>query len=333
MRGLPQSLPPHGAEAPEEADVMMSSDDSSQAFRPPARIAARIYKPASARRKTSAASSRRNSISSTHSHASQRSHQSYHGPQSSHIAQHLRRASILESRKARLADRAAHAEKVRLRAAMAKALPRASNSEERALAAQQARERYLAQVAASCAEEVKRAKKVAGDMKEKREADRGKLKGDMEERLAEAERRRAEYQRTSRRPRASSFHTINEQPHIKGSGIPLDETQAAVHIQSAWRTRIRHQTLKSFLALGLSIDDIREQSFEDVGSKLAADEVLSGTTNMLKLCGIQEGDGASGAEKAVVRTFLSAFLILGHPAQVLSHNGDQEQVRRRVYSC
>ena len=81
------------------------------------------------------------------------------------MAQHLRRTSILESRKARLADRAAHAEQVRLRAALAKKTPRSSNSEERALAAQQARERHLAQVAAVCAEEVRRAKKVAEDMK------------------------------------------------------------------------------------------------------------------------------------------------------------------------
>ena len=107
------------------------------------------------------------------------------GPQSTHIAQHLRRASILQSRKDKAADRNAHAEKVRLRAAMNKAAPRVStNSEERALAAQQARERYLAQVKANCAEEVKRSKRVAQEKREKRAAELLKLKEDMEERHA-----------------------------------------------------------------------------------------------------------------------------------------------------
>src|SRR5277367_623684 len=158
-------------------DVTNYTDDDNRIFTPPPRIAARFYKPTNNRRKSSAASSRRNSISSAHSHQSLASNRSYHGgPQSNHVAQHLRRASIIESRKARLADRAAHAEKVRLRAALAKAAPRSTNnSEERALAAQQAREKNLAEIVASCAEEVKRAKGIAESMKEKREAENKKL--------------------------------------------------------------------------------------------------------------------------------------------------------------
>jgi hypothetical protein len=156
---------------PEEDDMILSDDDAgcSQPFAPPPRIAARFYRQQNNRRKSSAASSRRNSLSSTHSHTSNRSYRNT--CQSHHIAQHLRRASILETRKARLADRAAHAEQVRLRAALAKAAPRGSNSEERALAAKVARERHLAQVASACAEEVRRAKKVAEDMKERKAAE------------------------------------------------------------------------------------------------------------------------------------------------------------------
>ena len=134
---------------PEEPDMMQSSDaENGHSFVPPPRIAARFYRHTNNRRKSSATSSRRNSLSSTHSHTSNRSFRN--SCQSHHVAQHLRRASILEDRKARLADRAAHAEQVRLRAALAKATPRGSNSEERALAAQQAYPRPARDVFKTC---------------------------------------------------------------------------------------------------------------------------------------------------------------------------------------
>ena len=108
-------------------------------------------------------------MSSRHSHQSVLS--AHAGPQSNHVAQHLRRMSIIESRKARLADRAAHAEKVRLRAALAKAAPRGTSREDRALAAQAAREKLLAEITARCEEEVRRAKRVAEENKEKKAAE------------------------------------------------------------------------------------------------------------------------------------------------------------------
>ena len=115
--------------------------EASEYFAPPPHLAARFYRDKiTARRKSSATSSRRNSLSSAHSRASSVSRRRGSAPacQNHYIAQHLRRASIIESRKARLADRAAHAEQVRLRAALVKAAPRGSisNSEEKALAAQ-----------------------------------------------------------------------------------------------------------------------------------------------------------------------------------------------------
>jgi hypothetical protein len=49
----------------------------------------------------------------------------------------------------------------------------------------------------------------------------------------------------------------------------------------------------------------------------------------LRLCGLKEGESGSVNEMTAVRTFLSAFLILGHPTQVLSSKGaegEREQV-------
>ncbi|KAL9604953.1 MAG: hypothetical protein Q9219_000141 [cf. Caloplaca sp. 3 TL-2023] len=307
----------------ETQDLMMSSDNDTVRI-PPAHLAARFYKSSSYRRKSSAASSRRNSLSSHHSSRSARS--AHGGPQSTHIAQHLRRASIIESRKARLADRAAHAEQVRLRAAMAKAAPRSSTlSEERALAAKQAREKFLAQVAANCAEEVKRAKRVAEDTREKKAAEHLKLKEDMLERLAEAERRRTVLQQTQRRPRTATLPSVEEKKVMPRIWKPKDDCEAAQIIQRAWKNRKRRLIVSDFLGLGLTLENIQRTAFEAVGELLSQDKVLDSTSRLLRLYGLQEEGSDSIGEKAAARTFLSAFLVLGHPAQVLSNEGEQEK--------
>ncbi|KAF2204774.1 hypothetical protein GQ43DRAFT_363855 [Delitschia confertaspora ATCC 74209] len=306
---------------PEEPDMILSDVDGQidgQIYTPPPRIAARFYRPSNNRRKSSAASSRRNSISSTHSHQSNRSYRN--ACQSNHIAQHLRRASILESRKARLADRAAHAEQVRQRAALAKATPRNSNSEEKALAAQQAREKHLAQVAAQCAEEVRRAKRIAEEMKERKAAEERRYRLEMEERLADAEKRRIEYKRNSRRPRtASSPESKKMSPRVT-----LSPEVAAKRIQVAWRSKLRRRIVEAWSELGLSIDKVHDTSFEEITALLGEQKVLTTTEKIMSLFGLLPEEDSVPAGSAV-RTFLSAYLILGHPAHVLSRDGDQEQ--------
>lgn len=314
----------HPSIAEEPQDLIMSSDNDTIPA-PPPRLAARFSKSSNIRRKSSAASSRRNSLTSHHSSRSSRS--AHGGPQSTHIAQHLRRASIIESRKARLADRAAHAEQVRLRAALAKAAPRASTtgSEERALAAKQARERFLAQVAANCAEEVKRAKKVAEDTREKKAAEVLRLKEDMLERSAEAERRRSLLQQSQRRPRTATLPSMEETRVIARSWKPKNDTEAAKIIQQAWRNRRRRRIVSDFVELGLTLENVQKTSFEDVGSLFSEDKILDSTTRLLKLYGLQDEEADSNSERAATRTFLSALLVLGHPAEVLSKEGEQEK--------
>ncbi|KAL0940369.1 IQ calmodulin-binding motif domain protein [Colletotrichum truncatum] len=323
------SMPPN---SDEEID-----DGDGRIFTPPPHIAARFYRPSQARRKDSAASSRRNSISSAHSRCSSTQTFTRHGaPQSKHIAQHLRRTSFLEDRKARLADRAAHAEKVRLRAAMAKATHRDTTvSEERAIAAQQARERNLAEIVASCAEEVKRAKAVAETMKEKRERELVKLREQMEERLAEAERRREELKNrnATKRVRGQSLVTrkpTETLPQVAETDTPvLSEAAAAARLQWWWRSLVRKNAVAEFSELGLTIDSVRDTSFDQVLELLGQDKVVVRTARILRICGLQEGESGSVDEMAAVRTFLSAFLILGHPTQVLSNKdgtGEAEQV-------
>ena len=306
---------------PEEPDMILSSDaENGESFVPPPRIAARFYRHSANRRKSSATSSRRNSISSTHSHTSNRSFRS--SCQSHHVAQHLRRASILEDRKARLADRAAHAEQVRLRAALAKATPRGSNSEERALAAKQAREKHLAQVAASCAEEVRRAKKIAEDMKERKAAEERRYRLEMEEKLAEAEKRRLEYKRNPRRPRTASSPPAGVKLRTERPIVSTED--AAKRIQAAWRGKVRSDIVTAWLKLGLSIEMVQETSF-DVITDMLADEKLLKTTDRIMTLFVLLPDADPVPRSAAVRTFLSSYLILAHPTHVFSRDGDQEQ--------
>lgn len=306
-------------------------EDDATVYHPPPRIADRFYRPSHARRRDSAASSRRNSMSSVHSRCSSIQASSAHpNEQSKHVAQHLRRASFLEDRRARLADRAAHAEKVRLRAALAKAAPRGQASEEKALAAQQARDRNLAEIAATCAEEVRKAKQIAEQTKEKREQEVARMKAQLEERMAEAQRRREELltKSTSRRTRVNSaskrpvdiLARVNERETRK-----LSDEDAARKVQAWWRAIIRKRDVDAFHKLGLSIDGIRDTDFDTVVALLAQEAVLQAAARLLRLCGLQEGEPNSVAEMAACRTFMSAFLILGHPSKVLSTKDDSNE--------
>jgi hypothetical protein len=320
---LPDAGPVPSVDTADKKDVEMLSDDQDQTLSLPPHIAARFYRRSGSVRRASAASSRRSSISSLHSHHSNVS--AHGGPQSDHVAQHLRRASILESRKARLADRAAHAETVRLRAAVAKTATRNLQREERALAAQQARERLLAEITAKCEDEVRRAKKKAEDTRERKAAKHAKLRLEMAEKFAETEKRRLQYQQSHRRQRTSSLPAGEEKTMVKTVLNSLTRDAAARIIQQGWRNYHSRVVMKSFRALDLSVERIRKMDFDDVGIFLSEEAVLETMAQVLRLCGLQDMESGTMGERGAVRTFLSSFLILAHPSQVLSSNGEQEQ--------
>ncbi|KAF2461508.1 T-complex protein 11-domain-containing protein [Lineolata rhizophorae] len=148
----------------------------------------------------------------------------------------------------------------------------------------------------------------------------------MEEKHAEAERRRMFYRRNGRRPRTAS-QPAQEAKNVAAAIQPLlDDEAAATRLQTAWRTQQRRKTVEAFANLGLSIDRVHDTSFEDVGALLSEDRVLKATAKLLSLFGLMDKEEAANAkESTTTRTFLSAYLILGHPTAVLSKDGDQEQ--------
>ena len=311
------------ADAVNEADIEMLSGEQAPPLSLPTRLAARFSRKPSVVRRSSTLSSRRSSVSSLHSHHSNASSHGASPPDN--IAQHLRRTSILESRKARLADRALHAEKVRLRAALSKAASRNLHREERALAAQQARERLLAEITAKCEEEVRRAKKKAEDNRERKAAEHARLRLEMAEKFAEAEKRRVIYQQSHRRHRISSLPTSEEKKMAKVVSSSLTQDAAARTIQRIWRTFRTRRVMQEFRTLDLTTNRIRHMDFEDVGALLSENKVLTVTAHVLQLCGLQDMESDTMGGRGAVRTFLSSYLIVTHPAEVLSSNGEQEQ--------
>ena len=304
---------------------------------PPSRIAAPFYRP-STRRHSSAASSRRNSLSSAPSRTSSRNaaRRSSTSNQSLYIAQHLRRASIIQSRKDRLADRAAHAEQVRLRAALAKAAPRGTNchnsSEERALAAQLAKEKYLAKVAAACAEEVARAKRIAEEVKERKGREEARARGEMEMRSRDVERRRVEMLRSGsrtgrwrRESEAKALAVVEEVcDGVEEEVTVLDVDTAARRIQHTWRLTRRRAIVNAFASLDLTQHRASNITFDDMTILMADARVLSATTALLTHLQLQHPNDSNASLNT--RTFLSAYILAAHPAAVLNNkNGAQEQ--------
>lgn len=290
---------------------------------PPARVAARLQRRSSSRRRSSAHSSRRSSISSLHSRASTPS--CHGGPFSTHIAQHLRRASIIESRKARLAERAAHAEQVRLRAAAVKAAPRTSNSEEKALAAQAAREKLLAEITARCEEEVRRAKRIAEETKEKKAAEHARLEAQMAEKYADVARRRSIYQLNTRRPRTTSLAAVEEKKIEPAQLRKMTQNAAAKVIQRFWRRLYPVRIANAFMEAGIYFESMKEQDFEDVTRFIDTEDIMHIAMRIAKYLGLLDHEVDKNARRGAIRVFLSAFLIVSHPIQAFSHGGKEPQ--------
>lgn len=268
----------------------------------------------------------------------------------SHLAT-TRRQTLLETRKSLLRQRAAYVEKVRR--------ARANSHEavgERLLALQQSlsqaqdsRNAILAKIAGSCASEVAKAKQVAQEIRARREEEARVLKSGVEERMLEAERRRKQVLRERRGKRrereASSSMKVDgcseeEEDDDVASGslqnirlggkksVQLVREEAAINIQRGYRNYRMREVVRRFLELGLTIESVRDTSFENISLMFQEEKVQKATARLLKLCGLLESleDGGQGEVEKSCRTFLSAYLILGHPAEVLSNDGESEKV-------
>lgn len=213
--------------------------------------------------------------------------------------------------------------------------------------AQESRNAILAKIAGSCANEVAKAKRLAQETRVRREEEAKALKSGVEERMLEAERRRMEVlreRRGKRRERGSSSSRMrvdgSSDVEEEDASVALEKIrlaakteeevkeEAARTIQKAYRNYIDKEIVKRFLELGLTIESVRDTSFENISNLFQEEKVQKATARLLKHCGLLAAPAAEGEVDVEVacRTFLSAYLILGHPAEVLSNDGENEKV-------
>ncbi|KAJ6257200.1 hypothetical protein Dda_8086 [Drechslerella dactyloides] len=319
-----------------ERTAFHSEEDETALLKMPPHLAARFYKP-----KKPTQRRRSSSTSST-------------GPGYVHPIEraHSRRLKFLESRKSRLAAQALHAEKVRSRVnhgshQMLSARLQALN--DSLAAAKEAREALLAKTAATCAGEVAKAKAIAEEVRLKREDEIRAIKDGMQDKLNAAEERRLELlkARQYRRPRGSSasLKTTNEinevvEPLRKAAresaaaAAPSPKRQqtaeeirdaAARRIQRVWLAHRNAAVVSDFTSRGFTIDAIKMMSFEEATSTIQNPEFVRATSSLLRLGGLLEDAAEAVNVMKACRTFLSAYLILGHPAEVLSNDGESEK--------
>ncbi|KAF3915894.1 hypothetical protein AA313_de0203473 [Arthrobotrys entomopaga] len=312
-----------------------SEEDDAVLLKMPAHIAARFYKPKKPRRRSSSASST--------------------GPGYIHHAEraHSRRLKFLESRKSRLAAQALHAEKVRSRVnhhgshQVLSARLQALN--DSLAAAKEAREALLAKTAATCASEVAKAKAIAEEVRLKREDEIRAIKDGMQDKLNAAEERRLELlkARSTRRPRGSSA-SLKTATEINDVVEPLRKAAreaaaaalaspkrqltgeeirdgAARRIQRNWLSHKNAAIVTNFTNRGFTIDSIKMMPFETATSTIQDPELVKATGNLLQIGGVLEDTDEPLAITKACRTFLSAYLILGHPTEVLSNDGENEK--------
>lgn len=314
-----------------EMSTFHNEEEDALLLKMPPHIAARFYKQPkkpSGRRRSSSSSS----TGTGYIHPSERAQS--------------RRMKFLESRKSRLAAQALHAEKVRNRVnhgshQVLSARLRALN--DSLAAAKEAREALLAKTAAACASEVQKAKAIAEEVRIKREGDIQAIKDSMQDKLNAAEERRAELLKLraqNRRPRGSSASkTISEVNEIVGPlrqaakaaaaaecerSIEEVEDGAARRIQRNWLSHHNATVVKEFTSRGFTIESIKNMPFEEATALIRDSGLVKATENLLRLGGLLDSDEAANVTRAC-RTFLSAYLILGHPASVLSNDGENEK--------
>lgn len=314
-----------------ERPTFHNEEDDAVLLRMPPHLAARFYKPkkASQRRRSSSTSSNGQYI-----------------PPSERA--HSRRLKFLESRKSRLAAQALHGEKVRSRVntgshQVLSAKLQALN--DSLAAAKEAREALLAKTAATCASEVAKAKAIAEEVRLKREGEIQAIKDGVQDKLNAAEERRQELlkARQSRRPRGSSGSKSTSEvteavgplrkaardgastpPKRQLSAEELRDVSAR-RIQRNWKSHRNATIVSNFTGRRFTIDSIKNTPFEIATANIQDPDLVKSTGNLLRLGVLLEDvEEAANITKAC-RTFLSAYLILGHPAEVLSNDGENEK--------
>ena len=143
------------------------------------------------------------------------------------------------------------------------------------------------------------------------------------ERLESAERRREELLSARGKGKGGSVT-----PNRKA--VVVDEqmrVEAARKIQRVWRSWRVVRAVREFQAVNVNVESVTQHSFEQVVAKFKYATTVRSTNRLLTVLGLITADIPEKETDSLVRTFLSAYMVLGHTTEVLhSHTQPMQLV-------
>ncbi|KAJ3040301.1 hypothetical protein HDV00_011181 [Rhizophlyctis rosea] len=239
-----------------------------------------------------------------------------------------RRAAFLEDRRNKLARKTSHVRAVcaanRTRKHTPTTAPNvAATLLERLQLADRNRRNILERREKSCGEAVAHAKEVARTHSLKVAESAAEKKAALEERLRITSARR---QRLLTIPRSRLLE--QQQQTWGGSDETLESVRAdaAVTVQQWWRRRKVGPVLKSFQRFGLSAQKAKSMSFERLVRLVRSEPLIKSVGRVLLRAKkmVPGGAAAAASWKNPSRVFLSAYMIHGHPMELMATVGPEE---------
>lgn len=198
------------------------------------------------------------------------------------------------------------------------------------MAAQAAREKLLSEITARCEEEVRRAKRIAEETREKKAAEQARMRDEIAEKYADAAKRRSNYQLNFRRPRTTSLAAVEEKKIEPAQLRRLGQNAAAKVIQRAWRTSHTRKIAKGLQDLGITVERLQAMDFEDVTKLISTEKTMTVSMRFVRHLGMLDHENDESARRGAVRVFLSAFMVVAHPVQAFSHGGEDPREQELV---
>ncbi|ORY83108.1 T-complex protein 11-domain-containing protein [Protomyces lactucae-debilis] len=241
---------------------------------------------------------------------------------SKHLSQvQTARDTFLQARQDRLAERSIKVAERVLRS-------RRSNETEVACklqvmraqlsAAQAARSSLVAQIAAQGSRTVAKAQLIARQHRERQDAEREAKRAALQQKLEDAERRRL----VALQRRASPTRSRSRSPPLGDAALLRRAKEVAARcIQRTWRRQTCLAKIKAFSATSLTMR-MPGKSFEDIAALISSKAVIAATLPVLKLCGLVEPVG--NQQETTCRKFLSIYMLMNHPKEVLTESGQLE---------
>lgn len=174
------------------------------------------------------------------------------------------------------------------------------------------RDRLLKLTAESCRRKVEEAKIRARKVKKERDEVARNAEKEMLEKMENAEKRRVEL--LSARGRRGS-------PVRRATISDEERVTAATKIQRVWRRKRLIEAVHQFNGLEITMEKVTTMSFEEVVSKFRAASTIRVASRLLTVLGILKQESSEKEIDGLVRTFLSAFMIIGHTIEVFHSHG------------